>query len=57
MSSPLNLRSSLDIEELRGLESRQLMQDQQSVEKLGVQLQKLGRKEMTQTSRGERASH
>ena len=35
---------SLDIEELRGLEFHQLMQDQQSVEELGVQLQKLGRK-------------
>ena len=35
---------SLDIEELRGLEFHQLMQDQQSVEELGVQLQRLGRK-------------
>ena len=35
---------SLDIEELRGLEFHQLMQNQQSVEELGVQLQKLGRK-------------
>ena len=35
---------SLDIEELRGLEFHQLMQDQQSVEELGVQLQKLERK-------------
>ena len=35
---------SLDIEELQGLVFHQLMQDQQSVEELGVQLQKLGRK-------------
>ena len=35
---------SLDIEELRGLEFHQLMQDKQGVEELGVELQKLGRK-------------
>lgn len=35
---------SLDIEELRGLEFHQLMQDKQSVEELGIELQKLGRK-------------
>ena len=34
----------VDIEELRGLEFHQLMQDKQSVEDLGVELQKLGRK-------------
>ena len=32
---------SLDIEELKGLELHQLMQDKQSVEELGVVLQKL----------------
>ena len=36
--------SSIDIEELRGLEFHQLMQAKQSVEELGVELQKLGRK-------------
>ena len=35
---------SVDIEELRGLEFHQLMQDKQSVEELGVELQKLERK-------------
>ena len=35
---------SLDIKELRGLEFHQLMQDKQSVEELGIELQKLGRK-------------
>ena len=35
---------SLDIEELKGLEFHQLMQDKQSVEELGVVLQKLARK-------------
>ena len=35
---------SLDIEELRGLEFHQLMQEKQSVEALGMELQKLGRK-------------
>ena len=35
---------SLDIEELRGLEFHQLMQEGRSVEELGVELQKLGRK-------------
>ena len=35
---------SLDIEELRGLEFHQLMQNKQSVEGLGVTLQKLARK-------------
>ena len=34
----------LDIEELKGLEFHQLMQDKQSVEELGVVLQKLARK-------------
>ena len=33
---------SLDIEELRGLEFHQLMQEKQSVEALGMELQKLG---------------
>ena len=36
--------SSIDIEELRGLEFHQLMQAKQSVEELGLELQKLGRK-------------
>ena len=35
---------SLDIEELRGLEFHQLMQDNQTVEEVGVRLQKLARK-------------
>ena len=35
---------SLDIEELRGLEFHQLMQEGRSVEELGVELQKVGRK-------------
>ncbi len=35
---------SLDIEELRGLEFHQVIQDKQSVETLGVELQRLGRK-------------
>lgn len=35
---------SLDIEELCGLEFHQLMQDRQSVEELGMELQRLGRK-------------
>ena len=35
---------SVDIEELRRLEFRQLMQNKQSVEELGVELQKLGHK-------------
>lgn len=35
---------SLDIEELRGLEFHQLMQDKQTVEEVGVRLQKLARK-------------
>ena len=35
---------SLDIEELKGLEFHQLIQDKQSVEELGVVLQKLARK-------------
>ena len=35
---------SLDIEELRGLEFHQLIQEKQSVEQLGMELQKLGRK-------------
>ena len=35
---------SLDIEELRGLEFHQLMQDTQSVEDVGIQLQRLARK-------------
>lgn len=35
---------SLDIEELRGLKFHQLMQDKQSVEALGIELQKRGRK-------------
>ena len=35
---------SVDIEELRVLEFHQLMQDKQSVEELGIELQKLGRK-------------
>ena len=35
---------SLDIEELRGLEFHQLMQDTQSVEEVGIQLQRLARK-------------
>ena len=35
---------SLDIEELRGLEFHQLMQDKQSVEDVGIRLQKLARK-------------
>lgn len=33
---------SLDIEELRGLEFHQLMKHKQSVEALGIDLQKLG---------------
>ena len=35
---------SLDIEELRGLEFHQLMQDKQTVEEIGIRLQKLARK-------------
>ena len=35
---------SLDIEELRGLKFHQLMQDTQSVEDVGIQLQRLARK-------------
>ena len=35
---------SLDIEELRGLEFHQLMQEGRSVEELGVELQNVGRK-------------
>ena len=34
----------VDIEELRGLEFHQLMQEQQTVEQLGIELQRLGRK-------------
>ena len=34
----------VDIEELRGLEFHQLMQEQQTVEQLGLELQRLGRK-------------
>ena len=35
---------SLDIEELRGLEFHQLMQDKQTVEEIGIHLQRLARK-------------
>ena len=35
---------SLDIEELKGLDFHQLMQDKQSVEELGVVLQKLAQR-------------
>ena len=41
---------SLDIEELKGLEFHQLMQDKQSVEELGVVLQKLARKAFPESS-------
>ena len=40
---------SLDIEELSGLEFQQLMQDKQSVEELGVVLQKLARKDFPES--------
>lgn len=40
----MKLQSLLDIEELQGLEFHQLMQDRQTVEALGVKLQRLGRK-------------
>ena len=41
---------SLDIEELRGLEFHQLMQNTQSVEEVGIQLQRLARKAFPKSS-------
>ena len=41
---------SLDIEELRGLEFHQLMQDKQGVEEIGICLQKLARKAFPKSS-------
>ena len=40
----------VDIEELRGLEFHQLMQEQQMVEQLGIELQHLGRKTFSNTN-------
>ena len=40
----------VDIEELRGIEFHQIMQDQQSVEQLGLELQRLGRRAFPRAS-------
>ena len=43
----------VDIEELQGLEFHQLMQQEQTVEQLGIELQRLGRKAFSNASSNE----